>query len=310
VRNAFALRKRFLPAETNCCRLIHAEGDHLPGLIADVYDDVAVLQVLSKGIEGVLDDVIAGIEELGITKIYLKNKETPERFESVALKNGWLRGEGETYRTVREYGLRIGVDIAGGQKTGFFIDQRENRRLLGELARDARVLNAFSYTGGFTLSALAGGARSVDSVDVSDAAIAEAEKNVRANFPDAAHRGVVADCFDYMRENADPYDIIVLDPPAFARTPGAIQRAARGYKELNLQAFRRLPPGGLLMTFSCSGVIDRDLFRKIVFGAAADAGRDVRILHQLSQPFDHPINIYHPEGEYLKGLVVEVGGDN
>lgn len=306
VRNAWRLRNRFLPPKTNCFRLLHAEGDFLPGVIADVYDDVVVLQVLVKGSESVLPHLLEGLKEIGFENIYLKNKETPERLEGVGLENGWLAGEGETSRVVTEHGLRFHVDFAGGQKTGFFLDQRENRALVREMSRGARVLNAFSYTGGFSLYALAGGALSVDSVDVSKNAVELAEQNLRLNFPDAEHRPVAADCFDFLRNADNEYDVIVLDPPAFARDARTVQNAARGYKDLNLNAIKRLVSGGLLFTFSCSQNIDRDLFRKIVFGAAADAGRDVRVLHQLSQPFDHPVNIYHPEGEYLKGLVLEV----
>ena len=307
IKSAFALRQRFLPLDTNCYRLLHAEGDFLPGVIADVYDDVVVLQILVKGAELILPDLLAGFQELGFEHVYLKNKDAAERFEQVELENGWLLGQGSTERLVREYGLEFRVDFASGQKTGFFLDQRENRMLLCNHSEEARVLNAFSYTGGFSLYALAGGASSVDSVDISAPAVEMADENVRKNFPDATHNGIVADCFEFLRSGDDLYDIVVLDPPAFARSPKAINRASRGYKDLNLHGIKRLPPGGLLFTFSCSGVIDRDLFRKIVFSAAADAGRDVRILHQLSQPFDHPINIYHPEGEYLKGLVLEVG---
>lgn len=308
VRNAWGLRRRFLPPETNCFRLLHAEGDFLPGVIADVYDDVVVLQVLVKGSALVLPHLLEGLEEIGFRNIYLKNKETPERLEGVGLENGWLVGSGDASRIVTEHGLRFEVDFAGGQKTGFFLDQRENRALVRSMSGGARVLNAFSYTGGFSLYALAGGAISVDSVDVSKNAVELAGRNVRLNFPEAAHREIAADCFDFLRSAENRYDVIVLDPPAFARDARSVQNAARGYKDLNLNALRRLEPGGLLFTFSCSQNIDRDLFRKIVFGAAADAGRNVRVLHQLSQPFDHPVNIYHPEGEYLKGLVLEVEG--
>lgn len=307
VRNAWDLRRRFLPVETDCYRLIHAEGDHIPGMIADVYGDVVVVQVLVKGTAGVLPSLLDGIAELGFEKIYLKNKEAAERFEGIEMENGWLLGEGNEEVQVMEHGLQFRVDVAGGQKTGFFLDQRENRRLLSTMCRDARVLNAFSYSGGFSVYALHGGACAVDSVDISVGAVEDADHNVRMNFPDAEHRAIPADCFEYLRSDETQYDVIVLDPPSFARTPKAVNRAARGYKDLNLQAIRRLPPGGLLFTFSCTGVVDRDLFRKIIYGAAADAGRPVRILHQLSQPYDHPVNIYHPEGEYLKGLVLEVG---
>lgn len=306
LNEAAALRRRFIGSDTDCYRLVHAEGDFLPGVIIDIYGDVAVAQILSKGSERIVEHILAGLAELGFSHVYLKNKEAAERREGIELQNGWLAGDGETTRTVTEHGIRFEVDFAGGQKTGFFLDQRENRRLLGLHSKGARVLNAFCYTGGFSLYAFAGGAASVDSVDLSAGAVDLAERNVRLNFPDADHRSVVSDCFDFIRAGEREYDIIVLDPPAFARDQRSVQNAARGYKDLNLNAIKRLPPGGLLFTFSCSGNVDRDLFRKIVFGAAADAGRDVRVLYQLSQPIDHPVNIYHPEGEYLKGLVLHV----
>ena len=312
VRNAYTLRQRFLPANTDCYRLVHAEGDLIPGFIADVYGDVVVIQVLVKGTELILPSLLAGLREVGFPTVYLKNKDGVERFEGIELENGWIAGvgEGETpesTREVTEHGLKFLVDIERGQKTGFFLDQRENRRLLSQMCDGMRVLNAFSYTGGFSAYALAGGAASVDSVDVSNGAVEQAEQNVRLNSPEGEHRGIVADCFEYLRSDTTPYDCIVLDPPSFARTPKAVGRASRGYKDINLSAIKRLPPGGLLFTFSCTGVVNRDLFRKIIFGAAADANRPVRVLHQLSQPYDHPVNIYHPEGEYLKGLVLEVG---
>jgi 23S rRNA (cytosine1962-C5)-methyltransferase len=198
------------------------------------------------------------------------------------------------------------VDVEKGQKTGFFIDQRENRRILGEYSKGKKVLNTFSYSGGFSLYALAGEATLVHSVDSSKEAIDMCDQNVAANFNKALHASYVQDVFDFMKENKEDYDIMVLDPPAFAKNAKAVPNACRGYKNLNLIAFKTIKPGGLVFTFSCSQHIDRDLFRKIVFGAAADAGRNVRILKQLTQPEDHPINIFHPEGEYLKGLLLHV----
>lgn len=308
VERAWALRQAHLPAETTCFRLLHAEGDFFPGVIADVYGDVVVVQLLIKGTERLYPHLLHAFDALGFKHVWLKNKKGPKQKEAVALPNGWLSETTteNTTRTVSEHGMRFAVDFETGQKTGFFLDQRDNRALLQQYSSGKRVLNAFSYTGGFSVYALAGGASAVDSVDVSAPAIAQAEHNVRLNYPDAPHQAIAADCFRFLRQSGDPYDLIVLDPPAFAKNARTVPNAARGYKDLNLNAFRRLAPGGLLFTFSCSQNIDRDLFRKIVFGAAVDAGRRVRILHQLTQPFDHPINIYHPEGEYLKGLVLYV----
>jgi 23S rRNA (cytosine1962-C5)-methyltransferase len=306
LRTALGLRRQFEPDQTNAYRLCHAEGDFLPGLIVDRYNDTLVVQILSKGIAELGEQIFDVLTELGFERIYLKNKEAADRHEDVNLENGWVRGAGNTEVEIQEYGHTFTVDIAGGQKTGFYLDQRENRRLLQELATGKEVLNAFSYSGGFSLYALAGGATSVTSVDSSKPAIDRCNSRVEEAGSADRHTGIVADCFEYLRSSDAEYDIIVLDPPAFARSPKAVQRAARGYKEINMNALRLLRPGGLLVTFSCSGVIDRDLFRKIVFGAAADAGSDARILYQLSQPFDHPINIFHPEGEYLKGLVLSV----
>lgn len=308
IERAWALRQAQLPPGTTCFRLLHAEGDFFPGVIADVYGDVIVLQLLIKGTERLYPYLLEAFKALGFNHVWLKNKQGPKRKEAVALPNGWL-SEAQTEsttRTVAENGLHFVVDFETGQKTGFFLDQRANRALVQQYSSGKRVLNAFSYTGGFSVYAFAGSATSVDSVDVSAAAVAQAEQNVRMNYPEAVHQAIAADCFRFLRQNPDLYDLIVLDPPAFAKNARSVPNAARGYKDLNLNAFRRLAPGGLVFTFSCSQNVDRDLFRKIVFGAAVDAGRTVRILHQLTQPFDHPINIYHPEGEYLKGLVLYV----
>ena len=306
VERAYQLRRPHLSAGTDCFRLLHAEGDFLPGVIADVYGDTIVLQLVTKGMAQRHAHLLQAFAALGYEKVWLKAKGSSRRLEGVALEGGWLtETTGPTTLEVHEHGLRFRVDIAEGQKTGFFLDQRENRALIRTLSRGRRVLNAFSYTGGFSVYALEGGALSVDSVDSSESALALAEENVRLNAPDATHQTIAADCFEFLREERQ-YDLIVLDPPAFAKSAKAVRNAAHGYKDINLNAFKRLTPGGLLATFSCSQNVDRDLFRKIVFGAAADAGRRVRILYQLSQPPDHPVNIYHPEGEYLKGLVLHV----
>jgi len=309
LNRALALRTRLNLAatQTNCRRLLHAEGDEMPGIIADAYGETVVLQVLTLGAERVLPHLAEGLLTAGYKYLYLKIKEQTHWLERVSLKAGWLGAEGQPKVEVQEQGMRFMVDVVEGQKTGFFLDQRDARALLHNYAQDAKVLNTFSYTGGFSLAALAGGASHAISVDISKSAVEQAHHNAALNgWGDDRHTAVAADCFDYIREAPTDLDIIVLDPPAFAKKDSALKNAARGYKELNLKAFKLLKPGGLLFTFSCSQAVSRDLFRKIVFGAAADAKRSVSILHQTTQPPDHPINIYHPEGEYLKGLVLRV----
>ena len=310
VQNAFALRKDHLNlAQTTCYRLLHAEGDFMPGVIVDVYGGVAVMQLMIRGTERIYAALLAALRTVGIEKVWLKNKEAAQRLEDVRLPNGWLTELSEPGPAVRgrENGLQFYVDYEKGQKTGFFLDQRENRALLRQMAHGAKVLNAFAYTGGFSVYALAGGAAEVHSVDISREAVQRAHENVALNFgAEAHHQGFAEDCFKYLKNMEESYNIIILDPPAFAKNARSVPNATRGYKEINLWAFRKVQPGGLVFTFSCSQNIDRDLFRKVVFGAAADAGRQVRIIHQLTQPLDHPVSIYHPEGEYLKGLVLYV----
>lgn len=307
---ALSLRKAFInPEETNTYRLLHAEGDFAPGIIADVYADVVVLQILTPGTKQILPLLTEALKANGFHKIYLKHKQSSSNIEGVQLKSGWLTNTSETNIEVKENNNVFFVDIEDGQKTGFFIDQRDNRKLLQDLSKDKVVLNTFSYSGGFSVYALAGGAKEVCSVDISASAIEQCNKNIELNA--SRHKGVhsseVKDCFDYLGEMPENhYDIIVLDPPAFAKHARAVDNAAKGYKQINLKAFRRIKPGGMLFTFSCSQNISKELFQKIVFGAAADARRNVRIIHQLHQPADHPVNIYHPEGEYLKGLVLYV----
>ncbi len=307
IEAALALRKQLInPHTTTCYRLLHAEGDFLPGIIADVYGPVVVAQVLIKGTEHIYPMLEAALLAAGFQHIYLKQKENSGFLEAVQLPKGWRTTACAMPVRVQEHGLTFDIDVETGQKTGFFIDQRENRLLTQQCSAGKKVLNAFSYTGGFSLYALAGGAREVHSVDISKDAIARANELVELNFPGANHRGVAADCFDYLKQTEEVYDLIVLDPPAFAKSAKAVNNAARGYKELNMVAMKKIAPGGLLFTYSCSQNITPDLFRKIVFGAAVDAGREVRILRLLSQADDHPINIYHPEGEYLKGLMLYV----
>lgn len=306
--NAKALRDVLVISDqTNAYRLLHAEGDFLPGLIIDVYAGVAVVQILIKGIEDRKQLIVEALKQLGYLNIYVKSKTSSHVLEDIESASVWLAGEAASPVEVLENGLKFKVDFAGGQKTGFFIDQRDNRELLRKLSNGKRVLNTFSYTGGFSVYALAGGAVQVDSVDISRDAIDMCNEIIELNFPGALHKGYVEDCFEFLKNMPeDYYDIIVLDPPAFAKHSRAVENASRGYKQINLQAFRRIKKGGLLFTYSCSQNISKELFQKIVFGAAADAGRNVRIVYQLHQPADHPINIYHPEGEYLKGLVLWV----
>lgn len=306
IERASLLRKQVLPDDTNIYRLLHAEGDFFPGVIIDVYDDTAVVQLLIKGTELISASIFEGLRELGISYIYLKTKQNTQRLEEVGLESGWVGETREMPIHAKEHGVTFLVDVEKGQKTGFFIDQRENRKILGAYSQGKKVLNTFSYSGGFSLYALAGGASLVHSVDSSKEAIEMCDKNVTANQPNAPHQSYVQDVFEFMQNMTEDYDIMVLDPPAFAKNAKSVPNASRGYKNLNLIAFKTIKPGGLVFTFSCSQHIDRDLFRKIVFSAAADAKRNVRIIKQLTQPEDHPINIFHPEGEYLKGLLLYV----
>ncbi len=295
--------------DTNVYRLIHGEGDGMPGLIADYYNGTVVLQFHSVGMWLVREAITEALKAvLGdkLVAVYDKSAKTLPYKANIEAKDGYLYGE-SSVGEVLEYGNRFKVDWLEGQKTGFFIDQRENRKLLATYAKDKAVLNMFCYTGGFSFSAMQGGAKLVHSVDSSAKAIELTNENVELNFPgDTRHEAFVADCFDYLQDIKDKYDLIILDPPAFAKHRGALAQALQGYKRLNANAFRQIKPGGILFTFSCSQVVTRNNFREAVFSAAAISGREVRILHQLSQPVDHPINIYHPEGEYLKGLVLYV----
>ncbi|MDJ1501310.1 class I SAM-dependent rRNA methyltransferase [Xanthocytophaga agilis] len=309
IQSAYEIRKKYvLTAQTNCCRLLHAEGDFLPGVIADLYDDLVVLQLLIKGSEKIAPHIIGGLQKIGVRYIYLKNKHNPGFREEVVLENGFLTSNTlQDSKVVLENGVKFAIDFEKGQKTGFFLDQRDNRALLQNYSQGKKVLNAFSYTGGFSIYALAGGASEVHSVDISKDAVQLADENSTLNFgKDVIHKAIAEDCFEYLKNTQEEYDVIVLDPPAFAKNAKAVPNASRGYKELNLKGIKKIKPGGILFTFSCSQNIDRDLFRKIIFSAAADAHRNVRILHQLTQPLDHPVNIFHPEGEYLKGLVLQV----
>jgi 23S rRNA (cytosine1962-C5)-methyltransferase len=293
-------------SDNNTYRLVHGEGDHLPGLVIDVYGHTAVMQAHSIGMH-LCRKQIAGqlVAVMGnrIQNVYYKSETTLPYMEP---ENGFLYG-GSTDNVAIENGLKYYVDWLRGQKTGFFVDQRENRLLLEHYARGRRLLNMFCYTGGFSFYAMRGGASLVHSVDSSAKAIELTNRNVALNFPgDERHKAFCEDAFKFLDTASQPYDLIILDPPAFAKHRGALHNALKGYTRLNQKAFQIIEPGGILFTFSCSQVVTKDHFRNAVFTAAAQARRKVRILHQLHQPADHPVNIYHPEGEYLKGLVLYV----
>jgi len=301
------LRDKFIDKrKTNCYRLIHAEGDLFPGLIIDIYNESAVIQTLIKGTELLLDIIVDSLYDLGFKNVYVKNSSV-NPIEEVSQRDYTIAGEIDSNLLVMENSLLFAVDIKEGQKTGFFIDQRKNRELIRQISKEKTVLNAFCYTGGFSVYALAGGAQSVHSVDISQSAIAMTEKNVSENFKGLKnHIAIKEDCFNYLRDMDEIYDLIILDPPAFVKSATNIEKGAKGYKDINLNALRKIKKDSFLATFSCSQHISSELFQKIVFSAAADSGRNVQIISHLSQPEDHPINIYHPEGEYLKGLLLHV----
>ena len=296
---------------TTCYRLVHGEGDSLPGLVVDIYGSTAVVQCHSVGMYRSRQQIAGAIRAAygdRITAIYDKSSQTLPFKADLGAVDGYLWGTSDhASQVVLENGEKFWVNWEKGQKTGFFLDQRENRELVKRYARGRTVLNTFCYTGGFSVYALSGGAREVCSVDSSERAVALATENMRLNFgPDAPHSEVAADAVEYLRDIGDRYDLIILDPPAFAKHHKVLGNAMQGYKRLNARALSQIRPGGILFTFSCSQAVSKELFRTTVFSAAAIAGRRVRILHQLTQPADHPINIYHPEGEYLKGLVLYV----
>ncbi len=295
--------------DNNTLRLVHGEGDQLPGLIIDLYGKTAVMQAHSVGmhlyrkeIAAALIDVCKGI----IENVYYKSETTLPFKADLHEKDGFIIGGNEDNIAI-EYGLKFHIDWLRGQKTGFFIDQRENRKLLEQYSMGKNVLNMFCYTGGFSVYALRGGATRVTSVDSSAKAIDLTRANAELNFPgDSRHDAYAEDAFKFLEKAGNDYELIVLDPPAFAKHKGALRNALKGYTRLNTIAISKIRKGGIIFTFSCSQAVNKDQFRLAVFTAAAQAGRHVRILHQLHQPADHPINIYHPEGEYLKGLVLEV----
>ena len=295
--------------ETNVFRLVHAEGDGLPGLIVDYYNGTAVIQIHTVGMFLVGEMLVKALRDvLGerLKAVYNKSAKTLPFKAEISSVDEYMFGEGSETE-VLENGLRFRVDWLEGQKTGFFIDQRENRLLVQHFAQNRDVLNMFSYTGGFSFYAMKGGARLVHSVDSSTKAIELTNQNVQLNFAgDTRHEAFAADAFEFMRNIKDKYDLIILDPPAFAKHRDAVHQALQAYKRINTRAFEQIRSGGIVFTFSCSQVVSKEKFREAVFSAAAISGRQVRILHQLTQPADHPVNIYHPEGEYLKGLVLYV----
>lgn len=293
----------------NTYRLVHGEGDYLPGLVIDCYGSTAVMQAHSVGMHVCRNEICqALVQVMGdrIANLYYKSETTLPYKADLHQENGFLVG-GDASNVAMENGLKFHIDWLRGQKTGFFVDQRENRSLLEQYAKGKSVLNMFCYTGGFSVYAMRGDAKQVHSVDSSAKAIELTNDNVALNFPgDARHEAFCEDAFKYLDEHDQQYDLIVLDPPAFAKHRAALRNALKGYTRLNVKGLQRIKKGGILFTFSCSQVVTKDNFRNAVFTAAAQVGRKVRILHQLHQPADHPINIYHPEGEYLKGLVLYV----
>ena len=296
-------------ASTTAYRIIHAEGDGLPGLIVDYYDGVAIVQAHSLGMHLDRAHIASGLERAidGVKAIYYKSQSTLPGKMRDAEQNEYLHGMGVVPHIVSEYDNKFYIDWEEGQKTGFFLDQRENRKLLGHFSKDKKVLNTFCYTGGFSIYALRAGAHVVHSVDSSEKAIDLTRKNLELNgFNPNLHECFAEDTFDFLKDKQDHYDVIVLYPPAFAKHRDARHQAVRGYLRLNVEDMRAIRKGGIIFTFSCSQVVDRQLFYDTIVSAAIQAGRQIKVLHHLSQPADHPVSIFHPEGEYLKGLVLYV----
>ena len=312
LRMALSVRVRVGVADcqnNNTFRLVHGEGDNLPGLVIDMYGPVAVMQAHSVGMHVCRQDIAAALLSVmgdHLKAVYYKSETTLPFKASLGQENGFLFGESKE-DVALENGLKFHIDWQKGQKTGFFVDQRDNRSLVEQYSKDRSVLNMFCYTGGFSVYSMRGGAKVVHSVDSSAKAVELVNANMEMNFPgDTRHAAFVEDAFKYLEQMERTYDLIILDPPAFAKHKDALKNALRGYTKLNAKAFEKILPGGILFTFSCSQAVNKDQFRTAVFTAAAISHRRVRILHQLHQPADHPINIYHPEGEYLKGLVLYV----
>ncbi|MBQ9138824.1 MAG: class I SAM-dependent rRNA methyltransferase [Alistipes sp.] len=313
IASAYDVRRTLALTEcekTTCYRLVHGEGDNLPGLVVDIYGSTAVVQCHSVGMyrsRKQIAEAIVAVFDGKITAVYDKSAQTVPFKANLNPVDGYLYGSADKDNVVLENGHKFLVNWEEGQKTGFFIDQRFNRELVGRYAAGRTVLNTFCYTGGFSVYALAGGAKEVCSIDASEKAVRLADANIALNFGEGApHSSIACDAVEYLKNIGDKYDMIILDPPAFAKHHKVLGNAMQGYKRLNARALSQIKSGGILFTFSCSQAVSKELFRTTVFTAAAIAGRKVRILHQLTQPTDHPINIYHPEGEYLKGLVLYV----
>lgn len=297
---------------TNCYRLVHAAGDGLPGLIIDLYGSTAVVQCHSIGMHREREAIVAALRAIygdRLQAAYDKSESTLPSIYAAQITNDNIFGEAR-HTVVREYGHNFEVNWESGQKTGFFLDQRENRQLLSRYAAGKRILNAFCYSGGFSVYGLAAGATQVDSVDISETAIELTDRNVALNIQEGhtgRHRSFQADVLDFLKQSTDEYDIYILDPPAFAKSKHKRHKAVQAYKRLNALAMKKMPSGGILFTFSCSKVVDKALFRNTIVAAAMESGRQVRVMHELGQPADHPVNFFHPEGEYLKGLVLHIG---
>lgn len=312
LREAFAVRQTLslMRPDNNAFRLVHGEGDFLPGLVVDIYGNTAVMQAHSPGMHfarNIIAKCLVELDGAGIENVYYKSETTLPYKARLDPQNDYLIGS-YAGNTAIENGLKFNIDWLKGQKTGFFVDQRDNRSLLEHYSRGRSVLNMFCYTGGFSVYAMRGGAELVHSVDSSEKAITLTDANIALNFPgDARHKSFAEDAFKFLDNmESGAYNLVILDPPAFAKHRSALRNALRGYQKLNFRAMEKLAPGSILFTFSCSQAVSREQFRLAVFSAAAQTGRKVRILHQLTQPADHPVNIYHPEGEYLKGLVLYV----
>jgi 23S rRNA (cytosine1962-C5)-methyltransferase len=297
-------------AHTNCFRLIHGEGDGLPGLVVDYYDGYAVMQAHSVGMHNDRNEITQALQRVlkeKLKAVYYKSQSTLPGKTREAEADGYLFGMAALPHTVTEYSHKFLIDWESGQKTGFFLDQRENRKLLGDFSKGKKVMNTFCYTGGFSVYALQAGAELVHSVDASEKAVELTRKNIELNGFDATQHACFAeDTFDFLKDKKDQYDLIILDPPAFAKHRDAKHQAMKGYQRLNTEALKAIKSGGIIFTFSCSQVIDRQLFYDTVTSAAIQAGRDIKVLYHLCQPADHPVSIFHPEGEYLKGLVLFV----
>jgi 23S rRNA (cytosine1962-C5)-methyltransferase len=313
IETAYQLRRQLGLTDNpnnNTYRLIHGEGDDLSGLIVDIYDNTAVIQAHSPGMHVARHELIEALKEVlgdAIENIYYKSEGTLPYKAELDVEDGYLYGGSHIPTFVLENGLKFHIDWVKGQKTGFFIDQRDNRTLLEKYASGRRVLNMFCYTGGFSVYAMRGNAKIVHSVDSSSKAIDLTNENINLNFPDdKRHNAFTEDAFKYLKDTDERYDLIILDPPAFAKHRKVLKNALQGYRKLNAAAFEKIQKGGIIFTFSCSQVVSKEDFRLSIFSAAAQTGRNVKILHQLTQQADHPINIYHAEGEYIKGLVLYV----